>query len=170
MALLSVDLVDAFLAEYKTLDGFFPAWARRGPEWTSRWPILNSLGAAEGVLAFTIDGAITHPTISVLYRSYLVYRLDIVPAGECKPNPLGAFALGLPRQVCGPHTHPWSMNRDWVMANDFGELPYRQPITLADPSFIRGLEWAGAELNINISPSQRDIDMPAATLFDARSR
>jgi len=84
MADPTLEEVDSFVAEFKTLDGFLPAWRQdRGANWTARWGLLNAHGASEGELAFVINGRLTKPSISVLFRRKLIYRVDIVPHSVC---------------------------------------------------------------------------------------
>lgn len=111
--------------------------------------------AQQAELVFEINAGLTRPTICALYRKKLIYRVDIVPMTECKPNDYGALEMGLPSMVCGPHTHPWAENRHIVEANGFGELPIRKPVEIVDTLFIRALEVASRELNIHVTPAQR---------------
>ena len=89
---------------------------------------------------------------------------------EIKPNDYGALAVGLPAQVQGPHTHPWPEHRSFVLANGYGELPFRKPVDIVDSQFIRALEVAAKDLNIHVEPSQRtDCEPPRqAALFADR--
>ena len=170
MADPSLEEVDAFLAGYKTLDGYLGQWRQHhGWEWTTQWGIVDASGVQEAELVFTINAALTKPTITALFRKCLIYRVDIVPSSECKMNPYGALALGLPARVCGPHCHGWAENRAFVSANGFGEIPHRKPVEVADQRFIRCLEVAAKELNIHVAPDQRDCEPPRqAALFSER--
>lgn len=170
MADPTVEEVDAFIEGHKTLDGFLPEWEQRhGWDWESRWGILDVHGRQQAELVFTINAALTHPTICAVYRRKLIYRVDIVPMTEIKPNEWGALALGLPAWVKGPHTHPWPEHREFVRANGFGELPYRKPVSIVDVQFVRALEVASADLNIHVEPRQRECEPPKqAGLFADR--
>lgn len=161
MADPTVEEVDQFIAGYKTLDGFLPEWQQNhGWNWSSRWGVLDTNHAQQAELVFQINGALTRPTICALYRRKLVYRVDIVPQDECEHNDFGAAALGLPAVVVGPHTHPWPENREYVRSNGFGELPFRKPVEIGDVLFIRALEVASHDLNIHVTPSQRQCEPP----------
>lgn len=156
MAAPSVQDVDAFVSEYKTLSGFLPEWGQHhGWDWSTRWGIVDAQGRQEAELVFSINAALDRPSISAIFRRCPIYRVDIVPMDEIKTNDYGAKAQGLPAVVQGPHTHPWTENRGFVEANGFGELPYRKPIDIADTLFIRALEVAAGDLNIHVEPSQR---------------
>jgi hypothetical protein len=149
------------VAEFKTLDGFLSPWRQdRGANWTARWGLLNAHGASEGELAFFINGRLTKPSISVIFRRKLVYRVDIVPASECKSNDFGAMKLGLPARVCGPHSHPWHENREFVRLNGFGSLPMRKPVDISDIKPIRALEVLSTDLNVFVAASQREFELP----------
>ena len=152
------------------LDGFLPEFSQRfGWDWESRWGILDLHGRSQAELVFTINAALTRPSICCLYRRKLIYRVDIVPMEEIKPNDFGALAIGLPAMVQGPHTHPWPEHREFVRLNGFGELPFRKPVDIVDTQFIRALEVAAADLNILVEPRQRDCEPPKqAGLFADR--
>lgn len=96
-----------------------------------------------------------------MMRQKLIYRLDVVPPTECKPNPYGALALGLPFQVCGPHVHGWPENRKYVMENGFGRLPHRRYIDGVVMTIADGLAWVATDLNIMVTPEQRVCHLPA---------
>ena len=170
MADPTIEEVDAFIQGYKTLDGFLHEWQQQyGWDWNSRWGILDVHGRQQAELVFTINAALTHPTICAIYRKKLIYRVDIVPMDEIKPNEFGALALGLPAIVKGPHTHPWPEHREFVRQNGFGELPFRKPVDIVDVQFIRALEVASADLNIHVEPRQRECALPKqAALFADR--
>lgn len=170
MADPTVEEVDAFIAGYKTLDGFLPDWEQHyGWDWSARWGILDDLGRSQAELVFSINAALTHPTICATYRRKLIYRVDIVPMDEIKPNDFGALRLGLPAVVQGPHTHPWPEHRDYIRRNGYGDLPFRKPVDIVDTQFIRALEVAAADLNIHVEPRQRECEPPKqAALFADR--
>ena len=172
MADPTLDEVDAFIAGYKTLDGFLPAeWRQlRGWDWENRWGVLDVQGRQLGELVFSINASLTSPTISAIYRKKLIYRVDIVPMDEEKHNDYGAKALGLPAIVRGPHTHPWPENRKFVELNGFGEIPYRKPVDIIDVQFIRALEVVANDLNIHIEPRQRECEPPKQTGLFAERR
>lgn len=172
MADPTLEEIDAFVAEFKTLDGMLSVWQQsRGWDWQATWGLLDSRGRQLGELKFGINAALTRPTIVATYRRKLIYRVDIVDDSECKQNDYAAMALGLPAVVCGPHTHPWAENRKFVQDNGFGELPVRKPVSIADTRFIRALEVAADDLNILVEGRQRDVEPPPqAGLFADRNR
>lgn len=156
--------IDTFMAEAKSLLGPPPPWqegTRKG-ELSASWPIADSLGIARSELRFRCTQQQKQfPSVSVIYRQHLVYRLDMVPAEECKPNPLGAIAFGLPPSVCGPHCHAWPDNRDYVHSVGFGHMPYRRPIQPQVRRLPQALLWLADDINLTIGPDQRGFDVPA---------
>lgn len=169
--------VDAFIAGYKTLQGFLSPWEQHhGWDWTARWGVVNLNGVQEGELVFTINPLLTKPSITLLFKRKPIHRVDIVPDNECKENPYGARNVsGLQAKVCGPHTHSWLDNRQYIADNGFGDLPFRRvlPPSLASGTgddtvtkFIRVLEVASQDLNIHVTPAQRGCEPPRqAVLF-----
>lgn len=171
MAEPTIEEIDSFIAAYKTLDGFLPEFKQRyGWDWETRWGILDAHGRQQAELVFTLNAALTRPSITALFRKKLIYRVDIVPMDERKPNDWGAISVGLPSYVQGPHTHPWPEHREFVRQNGFGHLPFRKPVDIVDVQFIRALEVASADLNIHVEPGQRDCEPPKqAALFADRN-
>jgi hypothetical protein len=163
--------IDAFLAEPKTLLGPFPEWKKnqaRPGEYENTWLIADSLGIVRAQLRFRFSTSNkAFPSVSLIYRTLLIWRIDLVPPDECKFNMLGAAALGLPARVCGSHSHSWPDNRDYVQSQGFGQMPYRRPI----PVQVRKLEQAvlllATEIGLVVAPEQRGFDVPPqSTLFD----
>lgn len=153
--------VDAFLAEYKTLDDLPPEWTQQyGREWQVRWGITNSIGVQVGELCLSLNEKLERPSISALYQRNLIYRLDIVPASECKPNDFGARHHGLAPLVCGPHTHPWPANKEYVRLNGFGRLPYRKPIEGTAVTIDHAIAIAASDLGIDVKGHQRECPLP----------
>lgn len=159
--------VDEWLAEAKTLSGSFPGWGRvYARDHTARWGIIDSIGVQSGELAFSVERALTHPSIAVIMNQKLVYRLDLAPEAECKTNHYLGRALGLEGTVCGSHFHRWVHNRDYVSKHGFGHLPIRE----ATPKALKTLEQALAAIcdavNIELTSDQRDVRLPSqADLF-----
>jgi len=138
-----------------------PAWVDYyDRDWQLRWGIEDANGIQRGELCMTCDASQGRWSISALSRQRLIYRLDVVPSGECKPNPFAALALGLSARVCGPHVHPWDVNRIFVLANGFGRLPYRREISGEVPTIAAALAWAAQDLNIQVDAQQRLCEMP----------
>lgn len=166
---MDVDIaaVDAWLAERKTLSGAFPGWGRvYGRDHTARWGIIDSIGVQSGELAFSVDRTLVHPTIAAIMNQKLVYRIDLVPEAECKPNHFSGRALGLPGTVCGSHFHRWEHNRDYVSVHGFGELPLRDPTPRALKTLEQALAALCDALNIELTSDQRDVRLPSqADLF-----
>jgi hypothetical protein len=153
--------VDAFLAEYKTLTGFPPEWTQQfGRDWQVRWGIENSIGVQVGELCLGLNEKFERPSVSALYQRRLIYRLDVVPAEECKPNDFGARAYDLPPWVCGPHTHPWPENKEYVRLKGFGTLPFRKPIEGTAVTIDHAIAIAASDLGIDVRGDQRECPLP----------
>ena len=155
--------VDAFIAEYKTLDGFFPGWSRSyGRDYTARWGVIDALNIRRGELVFSVDRDLIKPTIVVLMDRRLIHRTDIVPDGVVETNPLWAAELMLPSTVNGSHVHPWWANKEWVRENGFGPqcLQVRAPFPRGIDTLEQGLAVTAEAVNITINPDQRDCRLP----------
>lgn len=154
--------IDAFIAEAKTLDGLFPHWTQHyGKDFQARWGILNSLGIRRGELAFSLDWTGGRPSVVAVIEQNPIYRLDLVPENECEPNPPNSYVYGLAAEVCGPHHHSWQNNREYVRIKGFKELPYRSAVGgLRELTLTQALAIAADELNITVSPMQRDCPLP----------
>lgn len=164
---VDVAAVDEWLAETKTLSGMFPGWGRAyGRDYKARWGVIDSAGVQSGELSITVDRALTRPSICVVMTQKLVYRVDLVPEAECKPNHYSGRALKLASTVCGPHFHRWEHNREFVAQNGFGELPLRDPAPKALKSLEQALAAICDAVNIDLTSDQRDIRLPSqADLF-----
>lgn len=159
------DAVDAFIATHKTLVGYLPAWgAAYAGLYQTRWAIADLHGIESGELCLTISHGWDHQTIVCVFRHKLIYRLDVAPAKECKPNWHTAHRYNLPAEVCGTHVHGWLENRDYVMVNGFGRLPVRRPTEASVLDLVDAVHWVATDLNIQVDPSQRAITLPPRTL------
>ena len=157
--------VDQFLASGKFLEDRLPTWTGdlRPDEWTARWAIRDDIGVVRAGTELRLRSLRVRASqfsISVLYRSQPVYRLDMVDLAETKLNPPDAYRLDLPARVAGPHVHAWIDNRSYVSVNGFGSLPYRRSI----PSQLRRVPHAlmqiSQETNIHVTPQQASFDLP----------
>ena len=167
------DTIDAFIAEPKTLDGQFPPWGGKyGHDFQCRWGILDSLNIRKGELVFAISAKGDRPSVLALFGQHMFYRLDLVPATECEPNPPDAHEYSLAAKVCGPHIHPWPANRGYVIKNGFGRLPYRTAIGgQREMTIEQALAITADELNITVLGVQRDCPLPPQSeLFTATDR
>lgn len=159
--------VDAFLAEPKSLKGSLPEWtaSERLKELQAVWLIADAVGVERAQLRFRVDRARRHfPSVSLLFRDRMVWRLDLVHADECKPNPPLAARRGLPPRVCGPHCHQWDDNREYLLTNP---PKWSLPIRRALPSNVRrlpqALPWLAERLNLEMTAEQRGFDVPPKT-------
>jgi hypothetical protein len=124
IANMDIDEIDAFYSEAKRLQGPAPHWAENSrSELSASWNIEDSIGIVRAHLRFRCSRPYRQfPSFSVICRGNLVGRVDLVPATECKFNPVGAASLGLPAQVCGPHLHGWPDNREYVRSAGLGHM------------------------------------------------
>lgn len=157
--------VDDFLASDKFLEDRLPAWTGdlRPDEWTARWAIRDDIGVVRAgtELRFrSLRVRASQFSISVLYRSQPVYRLDMVDPAEEKLNPPDAFRLNLSARVIGSHVHAWSDNRAYIIANGFGSLPYRRQLSLHLRRVPHALMQISQEANIHVTPQQASFDLP----------
>ncbi|RIX31581.1 hypothetical protein D3M59_00715 [Sphingomonas edaphi] len=123
-----------------------------------------------GMLCFECDGSFTQLSISVIYNQRPIFRLDVVPDNERKENPFAVrrYAPSLPREVCGPHTHPWVEHREWVRAQGLGELPFRKPLVGSVTSFEHALDIVADAVNLTLAAGQRSVALPAQAGLFAR--
>lgn len=162
--------IDRYLADKnKELDGHQPEWAHAAGygEFQLAWPIIErSTGITRSQLRFRIpEGSYHFPSISLIYRSELISRLDRKPPEDCEPNPPYAGNLGLPARVCGTHLHKWSDNRQHVANSGRWELPVRRPIsdhmTRLDQMFF----WFCDHIGVRIQQDNRHLFLPEKSLF-----
>lgn len=162
----AVEEVDSYVARYKTLRGYLHSWSNLySRQWQARWGIIDEGGIENGELCFTITRDMRHQTIACIFRQHLIYRLDIAPITECKPNHHTAWKLNLPYEVCGSHVHGWLENREYVIENGFIAMPFRRAIDGLVETLSDGLGWVANDLNIHVAPDQRDFPMPPRELI-----
>jgi len=164
------EAVDAFLLDDKRLDGI-PNWhpSPRPGELSATWNIQDSLGIVRAALRFRCPRAARgSPSISLVFREDLIWRIDLVPQHVWKPNPPSAVYLGLPPEVYGSHSHRWYDNRAYVLSHGFGSLPYRRPLPVAIRRLPQALASLAAEINLSLEHEQRRFDVPPPTdLFES---
>lgn len=163
---MDVAEIDAFLAEEKNLLGGLPAWYDSGyaGELAATWSIQDAAGIIRSQFRFRCDKRDrTTPSVSLLYQSCLIWRVDLAPVDVCEHNPPGALALGLPAQVRGPHSHSWPFNREYVRSAGFGTLPYRAQLAVQIRRLPQAMLWLSTEIKLTVTPEQRGFDVPART-------
>lgn len=164
--LAEVTLVDRFLQEQKTLSGAQPEFGskREGKRdfWEAVWPVANSIGTVNtGEIRVTNSPASDKPfSIILIYRSQCIYRYDFVSADICHYNPPWARVLGVSQEVCGPHRHPWSMNRQHILDQDRWELPCRVALPARIHRFDQAFAAFAKEINLTLTASDRTFDLP----------
>lgn len=166
MNISDAEEIDAYIAGQKTLIGYLPNWemgTRR--QWQVRWGISGPNAVENSELFLSVSRDWRHQTIICLHRQRMIYRLDIVPETECKPNLHSAWKLGLPLEVCGPHVHGWQENRQYVISSGSdNRLPHRRLIPGRCETLSDAMGWVGEDMNIHIAPDQRDFQMPNRAL------
>lgn len=157
--------VDTWISSYKAFDSYQPPWQpirSRGRDWQATWPIVDLGGISSGKAVFETDAAFTEISISVIYRSNPIFRLDLVPADREEGNEFVAlqYASDVPRKFTGTHTHSWDDHRLWVKSNGLGELPIRRPL-IDPPTEIDGaFEFISRIMNVSLQPGQRPVILP----------
>lgn len=166
-----IQAVDEFLDAEKQLSGSPPEFGasrfvRRGhAELQATWPIADIHGiVASGSLRIVFRPSLRQTTINLIFRSHCIGRLDFVPPDLCEPNPHWASTFGLPPQVCGPHFHRWAHNRQHVMDSQEWTLPARELLPQQIRRFEQAFPWLAAQVNLVLTPSQREFDIPARLL------
>lgn len=157
--------VDAFLIEKKWLRGeAHPIWTKTGfaSEYGAVWPIQDEADIVRAGLKFRISPRRPmFPTINLIFRRRLIWRVDLVPEDEQKANPPWAYNFGLPPVIRGSHGHEWHDNKDHIQESGSWFLPARRPM----PPNIRTLEqllpWFADSINLELTHGQRGFEVPA---------
>lgn len=154
---------DEYLAERKALHGPIPQWRKStfDGEQEAIWNIEDSVGILRGQLRFRFPRPFrAFPSISVIFRTNSIWRIDLAPPDLCKSNPFGAMQLGLPATVCGSHGHEWPDNRDFVLRSPTWHLPHRRPIQPQIKRLPQALYFLADQINLVINSDQRGFDVP----------
>jgi hypothetical protein len=165
---VDIAVVDAFLADPKTLAGSPPEFGpsgfhRRGNnEWAATWPLRGSHGVVEtGQLRF-VAGGFGLFSISLLFKSQAISRLDYEDESNCESNPPWAQPLMLPAVVCGPHFHSWLHNRGHVLASGQWTLPAREALPVQVRRFEQAFPWLAERINLVLSHEERQFELPSS--------
>ena len=165
-----VDAVDRLIEMEKRLSGSPPefgptTFSRRGVyENCARWPLVDSLGIANGAELLFVARARAEHSISLVWRQRPICRLDLVSSDECKSNPPYARDLGLPPRVCGPHFHAWEHSRAHILAQDAWELQCRQQLPPQVRRFDQAWLWLADRIHVVLSFEERSFEPPAALI------
>ena len=156
--------IDQYIAEPKFLVDGLPNWtaSSRPPDKEASWEIKDQHGIIKAHLRFRFTYT-DSPSISLIYRNFPIWRIDFAPNTICKPNPPDAYQLNLSPEVCGTHEHSWPDNRQYVLMNGFGSLPYRRSIRVQIRKLPQALADFSDRLNIELTYDQRLFDIPAET-------
>lgn len=169
LSLTEVAAIEAFLAGSKTLDGETPHWDKSNfpGELAGRWPILDELGIGRAHLRFRVsESDPSAPSISLIFGGGSIGRVDLVPSGNCEPNPPDGYRMGLPPRVCGSHFHSWHDNKDYLTENGLGSMPYRRALQPQIRRLEQLVPWFCEQVNISITADQRRFNVPLQrTLF-----
>jgi hypothetical protein len=128
--------IDAFLREEKRLDGPHPIWheASRPGEMSAVWDVQDSLDITRAALRLRCSlETLAWPSVSLVFHRNAIWRIDLVPVHESKPNPLGAAALKLPagariscaHLVAQPRLSPFTGSLGFALSIASGR-PYTQ--------------------------------------------
>jgi hypothetical protein len=156
-----VDAVDEFLAAPKGLKGGHPEWlANSRGEYEASWIISEADGRERGRLHFCCSRpSRSHPSVSVIFRNNPIWRFDLVPATEGKPNPPGAYDLKLPSWVYGNHQHAWPDNRKHVLENNW-TLPFRRQAATTLYKISQCYQGLAPEINLQLLRHQYGFEVP----------
>jgi hypothetical protein len=165
-----IQLVEDYLAAPKTLEASLPEWssAVRDHELQAIWNVEEDGGRLRSHLRVRVGRHSKRwPSVSLIFRSNPIWRVDIKPDDVCEGNPLWAFNLGLDAQVCGTHCHTWVDNRQHILASGLWELPARRNIAPQVRRLPQVMAFMAEELNIELTHEQRGFDTPPRRdLFD----
>lgn len=159
--------IDEFLASDKFLDGLHPEWGegRLGVQ-QFKWNLVDGLNIAlRAHLDVSLKPSLDRPTVLLIFHGHPIFRLDVVPDNEEKPNPPWAAALKLPNYVKGTHTHPWYANKEHVALNWDKALPCREPLHHKLSELDQVLAYVADALNITMTPEQRVVYLPKQGRF-----
>ena len=151
---------DAFLAGIKKLEGYQPDWVKTGRGWQFGWSISDGTGSIVGQLRFECDLRLQCISISVIFASHSVTRLDVVPDHHWHENRYGAGALGLEPKIYGTHIHSWPDNRLWLSRNNTPELVFCRAVEYPTEDFSATFSMFADEINLTLEPGQRSVFLP----------
>jgi hypothetical protein len=163
-----VELADVFFAKRKYLSGSPPEFGPRVGERTQEgglradWPLADADGISLGAdVTFNYAPASRKPfTICLIFRDRPVFRVDFVDANECHNNPHWGEKFGLDPMVCGPHAHPWHMNRDHILRQDRWYLDCRYPLQAQIRRFDQAFPWFADQVNLELGEEGRSFRLP----------
>ena len=157
--------MDAFLLEPKHLRGGHPVWQQsehRARELHATWGIEDTLGIERAALRFRCysDDRL-YPSLSLIFRSKPIWRVDIVRATERKFNPPWARTQGLPFEVIGPHEHGWPDNKPHLLReHTIWEIPSRRPLPVNVRRLPQVLPWLSERINLGLSLTKGGLISP----------
>jgi hypothetical protein len=167
-----VELADAFFAKKKRLSGSPPEFGPRVGEqktqglWRADWPLTDENGISlGGEVRFNHSAASRKPfSICLVFRERPIYRVDFVDSTECHNNPYWGASFGLDPRVCGPHAHPWLMNRDHILCQDRWYLDCRFPLQAQIRRFDQAFPWFADQVNLELGEDGRSFRLPQTLL------
>lgn len=146
------DLVDQLLAADKELIGnpvFGDGNATRDKRLS--WPVLVSGESSRCVVcatAYPFDADLRF-TLTLNYEDHNIWRLDHEPIYRCEINP---FVTGHPysgQTICGPHCHPWDLNRADATPKSLPDpMRWRMPLPPNVQGWENSFRWFLGEANI----------------------
>lgn len=158
----NIEQIDNFLSCDKFLDGLHPQWGEGylGVQ-QFKWNIVDGLGVSlRAHLDVSLKPSLDRPTVVLIFWGYPIFRLDVVPEDEEKPNPHWAAEFGLPNYVNGTHTHPWYANKGHVEKNWDKTLPCRKPVSQKLTELEHVVAFVAEDLNITMTSEQRVVYLP----------
>lgn len=161
-----VRYVDDFLVMDKRAVAPVPDWiASSWPrEMQAVWRIQEASGIERAHLRFRCKSSQRqNPSVSVIFRDQPIWRIDLAPQSETKPNPHWGHRIGVPATVCGAHEHAWPDNRDYVLTSDVWGLPCRRPLPPRIRRLSQAIPWLAEKLQLELCPGWHEFDVPPQT-------
>jgi hypothetical protein len=157
--------VDALLAEPKRLADGIPKWnlTQRKTSYDASWTVLDKDGVARAQLRFNCHKSATpHSTISLIWRSRPIWRIELADPSKPHPNEPWTRKLKLPPVVTGPHEHSWRDNREHVRVSPIWDIPARRPLIGPEwTDFRQAFAAFASTINLTIDSTQQGFDVPA---------
>ena len=155
--------INEFLDQPKRLRGLLPIWGKTGfsQELGASWPIEDDIGVILAQLKFRCwPSRTSYPSLNLIMRRRLVWRIDLVPPDEQKANPIWAQSFGLPGIVRGSHGHEWPDHQENVRQTGDWQLLARRPLPHNITTLEQLLPWFAGRINLELESGQRGFDVP----------
>ena len=157
---------DEFLQAAKSTPWGVPQWTPSSwpREVQAIWRIQEASGIERAHLRFRCGTyRREYPSVTLIFRDEAIWRVDLVPESECKPNPHWAAHGGVPPRVCGHHEHAWPDNRAHLLAGAPWGLPCRRPLPANVRRLPQVLPWFAERIGLTLCEGWHAFDVPPQT-------